>query len=243
MVHGSTPAHEIVGAHRALGAAGQADMVWGHAAVRDPDGRGLWTKAAGWGMEEITPARVVLLSDDGEILVGDGPRHIEFHIHAALLRARPDVGATVHTHGEAAAAFAALDVPLRPLSHDAVPFLAPDVVRFTATSDLVATRSLGDALADSLGGANGCLIPGHGMVTVGPDIATAVMHAALLERACRIQLMASVNGGPAVWSSEADVAAKQRGLWSATQLSAGYDYLLRKADAQFGELDRADAGS
>ncbi|MGD9989163.1 class II aldolase/adducin family protein [Pseudonocardia sp.] len=235
MAHGTTAADEVAAAHRALAAAGQADMVWGHAAVRDPEGRGLWTKASGWGLEEITPERVVLLSDDGEVLAGDGPRHIEFHIHAALMRARPDVGATVHTHAEATVAFAALGVPLRPLSHDAVPFLAPDVVRFTGTSDLVATRALGDALATAIGTANGCLIPGHGMVTVGPDVATAVMHAALLERACRIQLSAGGGGGPVVWSSDADVAAKRRNLWTAAQLAAGYDYLVRTADRRFGD--------
>jgi ribulose-5-phosphate 4-epimerase/fuculose-1-phosphate aldolase len=186
-------------------------------------------------MEEIGPERVVLLSDTGEILAGEGPRHIEFHIHAALMRARPDIGATVHTHAEGAVAFAALDVPLRPLSHDAVPFLAPDVVRFTGTSDLIASRGLGDALAEAVGAANGCLIPGHGMVTVGPDVQTAVMHAALLERACRVQLTASANGGPAVWSSDSDVATKRRDLWSAKQLTAGYEYLLRRADALYGK--------
>lgn len=40
---------EVVRASRALAAAGLTDMVWGHAAIRDPDGRGVWMKAAGWG--------------------------------------------------------------------------------------------------------------------------------------------------------------------------------------------------
>lgn len=94
----------------------------------------------------------------------------------------------MHTHAEAATAFAALDTPLRPLSHDAIPFLDPDVVRFTRTGDLIATPELGDAPAEAIGDTNGCLIPGHGMVTVGADLPSAVMHADLLDRACRIQL-------------------------------------------------------
>ena len=40
-------------ASRALAAAGQGDMIWGHASVRDPQGRGVWMKSAGWGLEEI----------------------------------------------------------------------------------------------------------------------------------------------------------------------------------------------
>ncbi|WP_224390003.1 class II aldolase/adducin family protein [Pseudonocardia sp. ICBG1293] len=178
-------------------------------------------------MEEITPEKVILIADDGTVLEGSGRRHIEFHIHAALLRARQDVTATVHTHADAATAFAALDEPLRPLSHDAIPFLDPDVVRFTRTGDLIATSELGDALAETIGDANGCLIPGHGMVTVGTDLPTAVMHAALLDRACRIQLQAAAAGGPARWSSDSEVQDKRRGLWTPQQLDAGYDYLVR----------------
>src|SRR5690606_5476265 len=43
----------IADASLALAFGGLRDLVWGHASVRDPDGRGLWTKAAGWGFEEI----------------------------------------------------------------------------------------------------------------------------------------------------------------------------------------------
>jgi len=227
---------EVVSAHRALAAAGQSDLVWGHAALRDPDGRGVWMKAAGFGLEEIGPAEVVLVSPEGEVLAGSGKRHIEFQIHAQVTRARPDVGAVVHTHAASAVAFAALDVPLRPLSHDAVPFVDPDVVRFTRTGDLIRTAALGAALAEAIGDTNGCLIPGHGLVTVGMDAAAAVMHAALLDRACRIALDAEAAGGPRRWSSEAEVASKRGGVWNATQLRAGYRYLVRRADELYGPV-------
>ena len=39
---------ETAQANRALGAAGQSDMVWGHVSIRDPEGRGVWMKASGW---------------------------------------------------------------------------------------------------------------------------------------------------------------------------------------------------
>ncbi len=53
---------EAAQANRALGASGQSDLVWGHASVRDPEGRGVWMKAAEWSFEEITPDRIVLVS-------------------------------------------------------------------------------------------------------------------------------------------------------------------------------------
>jgi ribulose-5-phosphate 4-epimerase/fuculose-1-phosphate aldolase len=220
----------VVRACRALAAAGLTDMVWGHPAIRDQDGRGVWMKASGWGFEEITASRVVLVSNGGEVLYGAGKRHIEYPIHTEIMRVRPDVGATVHTHAPALSAFASLDTPLLPISHDGVLFCEPQIPRFTRTGALIATVSLGAALAETLGSARACLMPAHGAVTVGPDIETAVMHAVLLERACRTQLMALAAGGPKVWSDRDEVELKRDQAWNPAQLGAGWHYLLRTAD-------------
>ena len=224
---------EVAEASRALAAAGLTDMVWGHAAIRDPDGRGVWLKASGWGFEEITADRVVLVSPDGEVLSGEGKRHIEYPIHTEIMRRRPEIGCTVHTHAPALSAFASLDVPVLPISHDGVLFCDPPVPRFTRTGALIATAELGAALAETLGGTSACLMPNHGAVTAGPDVATAVMHAVLLERACRTQLLALSAGQPRTWSDPAEAALKREQVWNPGQVHAGYRYLVRKADRDF----------
>src|SRR4249920_2451816 len=89
---------ETVTTNQALGVAGQTDLVWGHAAIRDPAGRGAWMKAAGWAFEEVRPAHVVLVTPEGEALAGTQKRHIEYPIHTELMAARSDVNCTVHTH-------------------------------------------------------------------------------------------------------------------------------------------------
>ncbi|UZG59557.1 class II aldolase/adducin family protein [Rhodococcus opacus] len=221
---------QVVDAHLALAEAGQGDLIWGHVAVRDPAGRGIWIKAAGWGMDEIGPDQVQLVSFDGDVLLGQGPRHIEYHIHTELMRQRADVGASVHSHASSATAFASLNVPLRALSHDATPFLDPDVSRFHETGNLIATTELGRALADCVGSGNGCLIPAHGLVTVGATVSDAVMHAVLLDRACATHLTALAAGGPRRWSSEEEVAAKRSTLWPPRAFSSAFDYLVRRAD-------------
>jgi ribulose-5-phosphate 4-epimerase/fuculose-1-phosphate aldolase len=214
---------------RALAAAGQADMVWGHPSVRDPEGRGVWMKASGWGFEEVDASRIVLVSPGGEVLAGGGPRHIEYPIHTEIMAARPDVGAVVHTHSAAACQFAALDVPLRPLDHAGSLFCYPDIPRFTLTGGLIKNQSLGQALAKALGDAVAILLPQHGIVTVGPDLPAAIMAAVLLDRACRAQLTAMAAGPLRVWGSEEDTVAKRADVWSPKQLRAGYEYLLRQA--------------
>ncbi|MFT4228755.1 MAG: class II aldolase/adducin family protein [Microbacterium sp.] len=218
-------------ATRALAVAGHSDMIWGHLALRDPDGRGVWMKASGWGLEEVDEARVLLVGWDGEVLDGDGRRHIEYHIHTEIMRRRPDVGASVHTHPEDVNVFSSLDIPLLALSHDAVPFADPQIPRFTVTGDLVRTAELGALLAGDLGAQPACLMPKHGMVAVGVDEAFAVMHAALLSKACRSAVQAHAAGGPRVFSDAAEISDKKLHAWPEAQIRAGYAYLLRRAAA------------
>jgi L-fuculose-phosphate aldolase len=220
---------EAAQANRALGAAGQSDMVWGHASVRDHEGRGAWMKAAGWSFEELTGDRVVLVSPAGEVLAGTERRHIEYPIHTEVMRARPDVNSVVHTHAPAAVAFAALDEPLLAISHDGVEFAEPQIARFTRTGSLISSAELGRALATTIGDGVGCLIPQHGLVTVGPDAATAVMRALLLARACDVQLRAMAAGQIRLWSGPAEIALKKAEVWPESQISAGYGYLCRRS--------------
>jgi ribulose-5-phosphate 4-epimerase/fuculose-1-phosphate aldolase len=219
---------QVINASRALAAAGLSDMVWGHASVRDPDGNGVWMKASGWGFEEITADRVALVTPDGEVAGGTGPRHLEYPIHTEIMAVRPDVQSVVHTHAPALSAFASLNTELRPISHDAVIFDAR-LPRFTVTGALIATRDLGAALAQELGDAPAILMPNHGAATVGPDPATAVMYAVLLERACRTQLMAMAAGGPVTWSDATEAAFKRTQVWNPQQLDAGWRYLIRSS--------------
>lgn len=218
-----------VEANQALGAAGQGDLVWGHVSVRDPRGRGFWMKASGLGFEEVVASRMLLLGLDGEVLSGTGSRHIEFPIHGEIYRMRPDVECVVHTHSAAANALASLGVPLRALSHEGVLFTHPDVPRFLRTGGLVKTKDLGVGLATTLGDARACLMPRHGLVAVGESVATGVMAAVLLDKACRVQLAAMAAGEPISWSDEAEAASKRDEIWNPPLLESGWQYLRRKA--------------
>ena len=230
---GPTQVDDVLASCRALASAGLGDMIWGHSSVRDAEGRGVWMKAAGYGFEEIDAERVLLVSWSGDVLVGAGRRHLEYPIHTQVYRARPDVNAIVHTHAPAFSAFASLDEPLHPLSHDAVPFTDPPIPRLTAvTGSLISTPELGDAVATALGTSNGILLPSHGAVTVGADAASAVMYSVLLERACRTQLAALAAGGPKIWSDEQETARKRAEVWNTAQLDAGYAYLVRRGEVR-----------
>jgi ribulose-5-phosphate 4-epimerase/fuculose-1-phosphate aldolase len=214
---------------RVLGANGQNDWIWGHASVRDPDGRGVWLKAAGFGFEEIDDDRVLLVDRDGRVLEGEGRRPIEYPIHCEVLAARPDLGAVVHSHPDHCVAFAAAGEPLRPFSHAGSWFVPPDVPRFTQTSDLITTAKLGRAVADALGDHYALFLVNHGIVTAGPDLETAVVRALLLEQACRMQLLVRTYGGSPTYTPDEEALVKRRNVASELQIKACWDYLARSA--------------
>lgn len=216
---------------RVLGAAGLADLVWGHLSARDPDGRGVWMKAATWGFSEITPDRVVLVDGYGAVRSGEGRRHAEYPIHTEVMAARPDVGAVVHTHSPAAVALGATGQPLLPVSHEATLFVPPDVARFTLTGDLILTADLGRALAAALGDRNAALMVNHGAVVAAADVPTAVVTAVLLDAACRMQLQVLAAGGARHWSDDAEALAKREHCYPAALISQAWEFLVRRLAA------------
>jgi L-ribulose-5-phosphate 4-epimerase len=210
---------------RILATEDQGDFVWGHLSVRDPGGRGAWMKAAGFGFDELTATEVILVSWDGDVLEGDGRRHVEYPIHTELMRARPDVQSVVHTHAPWAVAFAATVEPLRPLSHEGTLFVPPDVERFTLTGDLVTTQELGVELARTVGDRNVAFMPHRGLVATGGDVQSAVFNAVFLERACRNNMRALMAGGPKTWSSDEEALAKREHVYSP---HAAWEYVARR---------------
>ena len=229
----STDVRELVAtSSRILAAAGHGDLIWGHASVRDPDGKGVWIKSAEWGLEEVTRERVYLVDPDGNVLSGDGARHSEYPIHTEIIAARSDVGAVVHTHPPHAVALAATGQPLRPVSHAANYFVPPEVPRFADTADLVLTRELGRAVADTLGAARAVFLVNHGIVAVGESLQAATVAAVLLERACAQQLLTQTGDGWPTWSPPEESLAKREHIYNGRAVAAVWDYLVRQLPAE-----------
>jgi HCOMODA/2-hydroxy-3-carboxy-muconic semialdehyde decarboxylase len=122
--------------------------------------------------------------------------YYERWIHGEVYKARPDVGAIVHSHSPTVVPFASTKAPLRPLLHNAcfLGFGAPvfEIRNHVAHSDLmISTAELGKAMAGTLGKkADVVLLRGHGNVVVGPSIQIAVFRAYYTEINARQQLQA-----------------------------------------------------
>lgn len=224
----ATIREQVALASRVLARQGHDDLIWGHASLRDPDGRGVWIKSAEWGLGEVRPDRVHLVDFAGTVVEGAGTRHSEYPIHTEVMTARPDVSAVVHTHPPHAVALAATGQPLRAVSHAANMFVPPEIPRFTTTADLILSPELGKQVATELGEASALFLVNHGIVTVGPDLETATVAAVVLERACHQQLLTHAFGGWPTWSDPTESAAKRDHIYSNRAVHAVWEHLVRQ---------------
>jgi L-ribulose-5-phosphate 4-epimerase len=216
---------------RILAANGHDDYVWGHVSARDPVGRGIWMKASTFGFDEITAEHVILVSFDGEVLVGDHPRHIEWPIHTEVMRARAEVSSVVHSHPPHAIALGASGQPLLALSHAATMFVPPDVPRYTRTAELIVSAQMGEEVASTLAGQPACLLVNHGIVTAGAGVRDAVIRAVLLENAAHQQMLTRAFGSMERASPDDEALRKRATVWSEGQVAAMWAYLERRLAA------------
>lgn len=214
---------------RVLAAEGLGDYIWGHVSVRAEQPGAFWLKGAGLGLEEITPDDLVLMDLDGNILAGHRPRHVEWPIHAGVLRARPDVNAVVHSHAPASVAVSCIEVDLEPLCHEAIRWM-PAPPRFTETSDLIDSPDLGRAVADRMGDGPGVLLRNHGMVVGTGDVRSAAIMAIFLERACRTQISVMAIGAGYAAAPARDAASRRDKMNVPRQFDALWSYLVRRLD-------------
>lgn len=175
---------------RILEAHGHNDIIYGHVSSRLPGEETYWIKPSGLGLNEIMPETLIRIDLDGKVVDGSLPRHIEFPIHSEIFRARPEITCVIHTHPRHCVAFAAAGLPFRVISQDSALF-APDVPRFTVTSNLIMKREQGEAIVQTMGDSSACFLVYHGIVVVGRTIEEAVVRAISLEMACQVQLLAA----------------------------------------------------
>jgi ribulose-5-phosphate 4-epimerase/fuculose-1-phosphate aldolase len=176
---------QVASACRILALEGYADLTLGHVSARDAAGT-IWIKRKGLTLDEVELDDVV--EADGE----DVELHLETVLHTAVYAVRPDVGAVVHGHPPYATALAATGADLELLTHDGVLF-ADGLGRFEAP-DLIVDDDQGAAVAAALGPKRAVLLANHGVLAVGKDVAWAVLTAVTLERAARLQSIASTLG-------------------------------------------------
>jgi L-fuculose-phosphate aldolase len=154
---------------------------------------GTWfTLQFGYGFEEATAKRMVLVDEDLKPLRGGRPNPgTRFHIW--IYAKRPDVNAIVHTHAPHASALAATGKPLRTIHMDSA--MLHGTAHLAEWPGVPVADDEGRIISGALGNAKSILLANHGLLTVGNSVEEATYLAVFFERAARMQLLAMAAGG------------------------------------------------
>ncbi|MEV0074067.1 MULTISPECIES: class II aldolase/adducin family protein [unclassified Amycolatopsis] len=198
---------QLVQANHILAQHGIVDG-WGHVSVRSDERDDRFLVARSVAPATVRPADVLELDVATGETVGEGRSYLERHIHAGIYRARPDVRAVVHNHAPALIPFGVTGTPLRPVSHVAA-FLGEHVPTFEirdtagpASSMLVDSPELGDALAASLADATVVLMRGHGASVAATSLPHVVYRSVYAVQNAHLQAEAMRLGSVTYLSSE-----------------------------------------
>ena len=156
--------------------------------------------------ETITPADMVVMKLDGEILEGVYRPSSEWRMHAAVYKAKPEVAALIHTHSPYATAFAVNHLKIPTILIEMVPFLGGDVP--LAEFAMPGTPEVGQEAVKVLKDRTGCLLANHGVLTVGENLEQAHLRAVYVEDAAKICSIAMGHGKIYTMSDEQISAMK-----------------------------------
>lgn len=145
-----------------------------------------------WGV--LRADDVVVIDMDGNIISSDNNvlPTIEYKMHLAIYKARPEINAIIHAHAANSGTFA--------IAGKDIPMICTEMYNLAggvkcaefgkAGSDDLAEKML-DALGDNRRGA---LLKNHGTVALGTDIDDAFYCADLIEKSARVAILASSLG-------------------------------------------------
>jgi len=147
--------------------------------------------------ETMQPSMLAAMPIEGEYGSWEGPIEpsTEWRFHLDILKARPDVGAVVHTHSTFATVLGIARRPI-PACHYMVAVFGGNDVR-VADFAIYGTKALANNVLKALEGRKGCLIANHGMIAAGKDLEHAMWLAVELETLAK-QYYYSLQIGPVI---------------------------------------------
>ena len=165
----------------------------GHMSCRLPGSDHILINSGKSVRSNLTAADIVEIDLDGNPVGHEVVPPMEFHLHSAIYRRRPDVHAVAHTHPVWSTLFSSAGQKVEPVTMQAA-VMGP-VQTFARTAS-INQRPLAEELAEALGPHRVIMLRSHGAVTVGADIVEAFVVAIYLEETARRQYLARAIGTP-----------------------------------------------
>ncbi|MBI3042428.1 MAG: class II aldolase/adducin family protein [Betaproteobacteria bacterium] len=174
----------------------------------------------------LTVEDICAIDFEGNVIEGKGRPPLEFHLHAGVYRARPDVKAVVHAHPKWSTFLTMVGQSYQPVyAQGSLVWPMPVLDSPNSINNPVMAKRL----ADTLGDRPAAMMKSHGAVTVGKGIVEAFVLANYLEENAYRQYMALQIGKPYAFS-EKEVALCREKLWTESLFKRTWDHFRAKLD-------------
>lgn len=190
---------DLAAAYRLVALYGWDDLIFTHISARVPGPEHHFLlNPYGMMFEEVTASNLVKVDLSGNKVM-ESPHFINpagFTIHSAVHAARQDALCVMHLHTDYGIAVSAQKDGLLPISQQAM--LALQSLAYHDYEGLALNEEEKPRLVSDLGDKQHMILRNHGLLTVGRTAAEAFLAMFLLERACKIQILAQSGGAELV---------------------------------------------
>jgi ribulose-5-phosphate 4-epimerase/fuculose-1-phosphate aldolase len=225
---------DLAAAYRLVALYGWDDLIFTHISARVPGAdHHFLLNPYGMMFEEVTASSLVKIDLAGQKVM-DSPYFINpagFTIHSAVHEAREDALCVMHLHTDYGIAVSAQKDGLLPISQQSMFPLAS--LAYHDYEGLALNEEEKPRLVADLGDKHNLILRNHGLLTIGRSAAEAFLSMYILERACKIQILAQSGGRELHPVSDPIVALTAKQLSAVTVgQGAGLTWpgLLRKLD-------------
>src|SRR5687767_6721068 len=225
---------DLAAAYRLVALYGWDDLIFTHISARVPGlEHHFLLNAYGMMFDEVTASSLVKIDRSGNKVL-ESPYFINpagFTIHSAVHAAREDALCVMHLHTDYGIAVSAQKDGLLPISQQALfplSSLGYHDYEGLALNDAEKPRLIAD-----LGTKNNLILRNHGLLTIGKSAAEAFLSMYILERACRIQILAQSGGAELVTVPQqivSGIAAQMSAVTLGQGAALTWPGLLRKLD-------------
>jgi ribulose-5-phosphate 4-epimerase/fuculose-1-phosphate aldolase len=225
---------DLAAAYRLVAYYGWDDLIFTHLSARVPGPEHHFLiNPYGMMFDEITASSLVKINLEGEI-VAASPYFINpagFTIHSAVHAAREDALCVIHLHTDYGIAVSAQENGLLPISQQSLFSLAS--LAYHEYEGLALNEDEKSRLVADLGNKTNMILRNHGLLTIGKTAAEAFLSMYILERACRIQILAQSGSSTLLQVSEPileNVATQLSAVTVGQGAQLAWPGLLRKLD-------------
>src|ERR1700682_3447174 len=186
---------DLAATYRLVAHYGWDDLIFTHVSARVPGPEHHFLlNPYGMMFDEVTASSLVKVDLEGKIVM-ETPHMINpagFTIHSAVHAAREDAMCVMHLHTVYGIAVSAQKNGLLPISQQSM--FALSSLAYQDYEGLALNEAEKPRLVADLGDKSHMILRNHGLLTVGRTAAEAFLAMFLLERACKIQILAQAGG-------------------------------------------------